>query len=510
MPLAEAAERRDFTINAISYDPLTREFIDPHGGVDDIKAGVLRHISPRFAEDPLRVLRGMQFAGRFNLTPHPDTVEFCRGLSADGLSSERLMEEWKKLILKAKTPSKGIRFLRDTGWDRYFPELAALKGVPQEPSHHPEGDAWVHTCHCLDAFAARRTGDEEKDLRIGLAVLCHDFGKATHTQFVNGHYQSHGHEEAGEAPTVSFMRRMTDQTELVQSVVALVVHHMRPTLLHKEVKRSGNPAIVDASVRRLALRLGREGTSIDELCLVGECDKAGRPPLPARSASVEWMRERAKAVQVLNEKPRPLLMGRDLIGLGLKPGLGFKAILEDAFNRQMNGEISSHEEAMAIALNMVGLEQIPESVKVVTAYRAQDKPTGKPAAPSWSDGHPEVLNMKEATGRWFADSIDEASWYLKNECRDGEIVGVRLPAALAERYRVSNLSLKDGGKATPDNPAAFSRRPEREFFLPANLAMMARPVLPEMKQGVEPPAPEITSMRPPLPTPRGVEVGICH
>ena len=349
MPFAEAAARRDFTINAISMDPLTGELIDPHGGVGDLRNGILRHVSDRFAEDPLRVLRGMQFCGRFGLEADPSTISFCRGLDAGEMFPERIFEEWQKFILKSKVPGKGLGFLEATGWDRHFPEVAALKGVKQDPAWHPEGDADIHTRLCLDAFAKRRVGDPEKDLRVGLAVLCHDFGKATHTQFVDGKWTSHGHAEAGAGPTATFLRRMSDQTALVDGVTVLVTNHMLPGTLHKETKSAGDPASMDHVVRRLALKLGRVGTSIDELCTVVECDKAGRPPLPEHSAGAEWLRSRAEAACVLHEKPKTLLMGRDLIDLGLRPGVGFKPVLEEAFNRQMSGEIKTHEDAVAFA-----------------------------------------------------------------------------------------------------------------------------------------------------------------
>lgn len=280
MDIASAALRRDFTMNSIARYPLTGELVDPHGGVRDIQAKILRHTSPHFAEYPLRVLRGMQFCARYDLTADPETVKFCAGLSPAGISTERIFGEWSKFILKGRHPSKGIEFLEQTGWIEHFPELAALEGIPQDPVWHPEGDVLVHTKHCLDAFATRHTGDPVKYLRVGLAVLCHDFGKATHTKFEDGHCTSIGHEEAGMAPAEAFLRRMTDQTEPIHGVCALVGGHMIPHGLRVAAERDTSPHALDSAVRRLALRLGREGTGIDELCLVSTCDNAGRPPLP--------------------------------------------------------------------------------------------------------------------------------------------------------------------------------------------------------------------------------------
>ena len=177
LPIPEAASRRDFTINAMYYDPLADVFEDPFGGIEDLRRRVLRHVSPKFVEDPLRVLRGMQFIARFDLHPAPETVEICRTVTMEDLPPERLFEEWSKLLVKGVHIGRGLAFLRDTGWVRYFPELQRLINCEQDPKWHPEGDVWNHTCLCLDAFARRRVGDYGEDLIVGLAVLCHDFGK---------------------------------------------------------------------------------------------------------------------------------------------------------------------------------------------------------------------------------------------------------------------------------------------------------------------------------------------
>ena len=136
----QAAFRRDLTMNAMAFDPLTEELIDPFGGRRDLELGVLRHTSSAFSEDPLRVLRGMQFAARFLLTGAPETIVLCQSLRMDGLPLERVFEEWRKLLLRGRKPSFGLRFLRDCGWLRCSPDLQALVGCEQEPEWHPEGD----------------------------------------------------------------------------------------------------------------------------------------------------------------------------------------------------------------------------------------------------------------------------------------------------------------------------------------------------------------------------------
>ncbi|MBQ6138037.1 MAG: CCA tRNA nucleotidyltransferase, partial [Kiritimatiellae bacterium] len=122
LSMREAASRRDFTVNAMYYDPLAEEFEDPYGGADDLRNRRLRHVSPKFVEDPLRVLRGMQFVARFGLEPAQETVEICRTVGMEGLSQERIFEEWAKLLLKGRSIGRGLEFLRATGWVRVFPE----------------------------------------------------------------------------------------------------------------------------------------------------------------------------------------------------------------------------------------------------------------------------------------------------------------------------------------------------------------------------------------------------
>ena len=146
----DATSRRDFTINALMYDPLTGELIDCWGGVEDLRNGIIRHVSEHFVEDPLRVLRAMQFAARYDFEVAQETVELCRRIKPEGLPRERLAGEWEKLLLKGKAISRGMNFLKDCGWIQYYPEIVPLIGCRQDPKWHPEGDVWAHTLLALD------------------------------------------------------------------------------------------------------------------------------------------------------------------------------------------------------------------------------------------------------------------------------------------------------------------------------------------------------------------------
>jgi len=336
----EAATRRDFTVNALLWDPRTGEVLDPWGGIADLAARRLRHVSDKFAEDPLRVLRAMQFAARFGFTVAPETVALCATLTPAALSPERVYEEWCKLLLRGAKPSVGLDFLKACGWSRFFPELHAVIGVAQDPEWHPEGDVWTHTALCLDAFAAARIHDEKEDLIVGWAVLLHDLGKATTSQVeADGRIHAYGHEAAGEPLARAFLERLTQHREIIDSVLPLVRWHAAPYELWKA--QAG-----DAGVRRLAAKVLR----IDRLVRVDDADRRGRgayfdPAVP--SPQGEWLRAKAKALDVAAAAPRRLALGRHLIALGHKPQPWFSEALEAAYEAQLDGAFT--DEAGAVA-----------------------------------------------------------------------------------------------------------------------------------------------------------------
>jgi len=345
MSLPAAAARRDFTLNAVYLDPLTGETADPWHGLDDLRRGVLRHTSAAFGEDPLRVLRGMQFAARFDLTVAPDTVEVCRGIDPEGLPSERIWAEWVKLITLGVRPSRGLDFLFAADWLRHFPELDALRGCPQDSRHHPEGDVWTHTLHCLDAFAGERVGDPWEDLVVGCAVLCHDLGKPATTETTDdGRLRALGHEKESVRLTERFLGALTSNRKLLVEVTPLVAEHMRPAQLYRD-KASA------AAVRRLATRVGR----IDRLVRVARADSFGRPPLSSDVFPAgEWLLARAEQLAVLQAPPVPLVQGRDLIALGLAPGVRFQAILDQVYEAQLAGAVTTLAEGVALAREISG------------------------------------------------------------------------------------------------------------------------------------------------------------
>ena len=183
-----ALKRRDFTINALQYDPNKGVVIDYFGGWDDLKKGVLRHISKAFSEDPLRALRAIQFAGRFGLLLDPSTAQLCRDMKREysSLAIERVWGEWCKWSTKSILPSKGLIALRDSGWISFFPEINSLVRLPQDPEWHPEGDVFIHTLHCLDAVVDSSEWQDYTDHQRSVlifSVLCHDLGKVRCTRY---------------------------------------------------------------------------------------------------------------------------------------------------------------------------------------------------------------------------------------------------------------------------------------------------------------------------------------
>lgn len=341
MSVQEASSRRDFTINSMMWNP-TKGLVDPHGGEQDLKDRILRHTSSAFAEDPLRVLRGVQFVGRFNLTAAPETVELCKQLKGEfsSLAVERIWIEWEKWATKSTTPSRGLMALQETTWIDLYPELAAIQGVPQNPQWHPEGSVDVHTWYVCDAAAniAVSEGLSKEDRTVLMfAALCHDLAKATTTEWKDGKWTSYGHEKAGEEPTISFLQSIGAPNWVVERVVPLVKEHLA---------YAGKDEPTAKMVRRLAERLG-DKVSIKMLSLLVWADQSGRPPLPQvmpeRMAKIVEM---AEVEHVIHGKPKPILLGRHLIQLGLKPNKKFGVILAKAMEAQLEGEFGNEEEGI--------------------------------------------------------------------------------------------------------------------------------------------------------------------
>lgn len=333
LDFATASARRDFTVNAIMMDALSGEVIDPHGGQKDLKNGILRHVSSHFSEDPLRVLRGMQFIARFNFTAAPETVQLCAQLSQNELAAERIAGEWEKLLLQGRFPAAGLKFLREVNWLNFYPELAALAGCPQDPRWHPEGDVWNHTLAALDAAVMLRSADRDDALTLMLAVLCHDFGKALCTeQHPDGRITSRGHDVLT-APAENFISGLWQRRDLTAKVIPLIRTHMQPWQLISDGSS-------DRAFRKLALTVRR----MDLLADLVECDvrgiAGGKTVLDEKLSLLNKFRQRAAELALDKTPPVPLIMGRHLLARGIAPGRQMKPLLDRCFEAQIEGVFS--------------------------------------------------------------------------------------------------------------------------------------------------------------------------
>lgn len=353
---AEAAARRDFTVNAIALDPFSGALIDPHGGQRDLTARILRHTSGAFVEDPLRVLRGFQLAARFGFSLAPETIALCRSIAPAfaELPVERIWSEWEKWATKSLQPSRGLTVLEQTDWLKHFPEVAALRGTPQEPEWHPEGDVFTHTQCCLDALVAQPewvASTPHRRRLLMFAVLAHDFGKPSTTARAEKRgalrWVSPGHEAAGGPIAVQFLRRIGAPLDHDAPVSALVVNHL--------AHHHGQAEFSATSVRRLARRLAP--ATIDDLAAVMRADADGRPPRasPEIHAQIDELVAQANALKLADAAPKPIVLGRHLVALGRKPGPDFKAITDAAFEAQLDGAFA--DEAGGVAWLKAYLER---------------------------------------------------------------------------------------------------------------------------------------------------------
>ncbi|MEO8483507.1 MAG: HD domain-containing protein [Acidobacteriota bacterium] len=354
LSLKEAARRRDFTINAMSFDPLTNEVIDPFDGQRDLDARMLRMVdATTFGDDSLRVLRALQFAARFGLTVDDETKRVCRAIPLDDLPPERIWGEFDKLLLQAERPSIGLALARELGViEKLFPDLVPLAICPQDPEWHPEGDVWTHTLMVVDE-ARRRIDGLERGPAIAMmvAAICHDIAKPLTTALTDGRWRSPGHEEAGVAPAVRVLDRLNlhtiDGYDTRHAVLGLVAQHLKPSAFQK-----ARTPVSDGAFRRLALKV-----DLELLARFAKADCHGRAGTFDCSA-IDWFLDRARSLGVEHAAPAPLLLGRHLLELGVHPGPRMGVILKAVYERQLDGDVKTTEDGIAIARGILELPPI--------------------------------------------------------------------------------------------------------------------------------------------------------
>ncbi len=378
MSIKEAARRRDFTFNALAKDILTGEVHDYFGGIHDIEHRILRVTDEeRFRDDPLRVLRGMQFVGRFGLHVEDETSRIMREMRGEvkHLPKERLREEWIKLFLRSRKPSLGLQAAMDLGiFHEMHPEIVELPKTPQEPEWHPEGDVWVHTLMVVDEAAKiieqeRLRGDDA--LLVMLAAFCHDFGKPATTETIEGRIRSRGHEEAGAVPASKFLHDIGIESSLRDPVAKLVAEHLKPSVFYIQEVQKGE-LVTDGAIKRLASRISP--ATLKQLVCVARADHLGRGPfvdphepeksfIPIEYPAGEWLLKKASNLGIYEAKPKPVLFGRDLVALGFKPGKLFGEVIRSADEMHVKG--FTREEILVLIASHIEtpLEEVVDILK---------------------------------------------------------------------------------------------------------------------------------------------------
>ena len=338
----KASLRRDFTINALMQDVLTGEVTDHHSGKADLDKKILRHVSDEtFAEDPLRVLRGAQFAARFDLSVDNKTVELCKTIDLSALSKERVEGELKKALLKARKPSVFFEILRKMEClDEWFPEVKALIGIEQNPKYHSEGDVWTHTMMVLDEEVKFRD-KVSNPFGFMLSALTHDFGKTVCTELINGELHAYAHETKGLPIAESFLRRITNETQLIKYVLNMTELHMKPN-----VTAAANSSI------KATNKMFDSAEDPEALIYIALADAKGSVAKGDYVPHDDFLYERLAVYK--EYMSRPYVMGKDLVEAGLKPDRDFTEILEYAHKLRLAGidKSSALKQVLAYARNI--------------------------------------------------------------------------------------------------------------------------------------------------------------
>jgi tRNA nucleotidyltransferase (CCA-adding enzyme) len=324
----DASKRRDFTINAMMLDH-NRKLYDFHNGQYHISQSLLHPVSEAFLEDPLRVLRGMQFASRFNMNASNRMIEYGR-MCADeyeNLSIDRVRDEWVKWA-KGMYPHKGIQFLDECRWLINYQEIFDTKYVPQNPYYHAEGSVFKHT-----QLVLMHAGLQMNPI-ITFSALCHDMGKVKYTIIENGVIKSPGHNDPELA--IQFCNSIGLPVEMTGRIACLVREHMFDI-----------NSITPRTIKRLLTRI--VSNDFENLCQLMVSDRLGR--IPKKDSEIAQINEMRLVYRELGQENavKPVIMGRHLVEKGFQPGPQFSVALKAAFEAQLDGN-HSFEELLEIAL----------------------------------------------------------------------------------------------------------------------------------------------------------------
>jgi poly(A) polymerase len=324
-------QRRDFTINGLLLDPVTQEVLDYVGGRQDLELGVIRAIGDprrRFSEDKLRLLRAVRFAARFDYAIEHNTFAVIRELASQihQVSQERIRDEILKMLTEGRS-RRAFELLDQTSLlDQVLPEVKRMQGIPQPPQFHPEGDVWVHTLMLLEGLPAGCS----KTLALG--ALLHDVGKPPTFRVAADRIRFDQHDEVGTKMAAEVCRRFRLSNDETEQVCALVANHMR----------FGNVMRMKESTLKRFFRLPRFDEHLELHRL--DCMSSHRD-----LDLYNFAREKLRSLPAEQIRPQPLITGDDLIAAGYRPGPHFKELLTAVEDAQLEGKISTKEEAIELA-----------------------------------------------------------------------------------------------------------------------------------------------------------------
>lgn len=311
----QAAERRDFTMNAIMLNVVTGEFVDPFCGRYDLRHEIIRAVNEKtFIEDPLRVFRAAQFAARFEFQIEQNTLDLCKTIDVSSLARERVFEETNKALMKSQYPSLYFENLREMNQlDVFFPEVKSLIGVSQNPAYHPEGDVWNHTMDVLNR-AAFKKASAWTPLGFMYAALLHDIGKPLTTENDNGIIRSIGHEIKGADLAKTALLHLTNKNNLIKYIANMVENHMGPHQIQQSSSLKTTNRFLDKCI-----------APYDQI-LLGECDTPKRRVDEYNLYETGWWAGRLHEYEKIIAEPE--VTGDDLIALGYEPGPMFSKLLK--------------------------------------------------------------------------------------------------------------------------------------------------------------------------------------
>lgn len=326
-------KRRDFTINGLLYDPVKNEILDYVGGQEDILRGIIRTIGnpiERFTEDKLRMIRAARFACRFNFPIHPDTKQAIIQLAPQihVVSAERIREELEK-ILTGPNSHIGIQLLDELRLlQEILPEVSGMKGVRQPENFHPEGDVFVHTLLCLSKLASLAEQGMPPSFTLAMGILLHDIGKTVTFEELD-RIRFNLHEKVGADMAAKICDRLKTSNAEKERIVWLVLKH----LYFKDAQKM--------RLNKLKRLFAHEGyTELAELCRIDALASCGD------LSDYYFCQEMFSKLSHEEVKPKPLITGHDLIAMGLKPGPMFKDILTKIEDEQLDGNITTKEDAI--------------------------------------------------------------------------------------------------------------------------------------------------------------------